>query len=60
MRVIWFIQSYFTRITIPTALTAYFIDEFGAMLALLVIILAFVFWRMKDSLPTARPATEAR
>jgi uncharacterized protein len=42
----WFIQSYFTRITSATALTAYFIDEFGVMLALASLILAFAVWRM--------------
>lgn len=42
------IQSLFTRITSATAITAYFIDEFGAALAFLSIILAFVFWRKRS------------
>jgi membrane protease YdiL (CAAX protease family) len=47
----WFIQAYFTRLTTATAITAYFIDEFGAILALLSIMLAYLFWRMRGSLP---------
>ena len=47
----WFIQSYFTRLTTTTALTAYLIDEFGAALALTSVGVAFVFWRMRGSLP---------
>lgn len=43
----WFIQAYFTRITAATALTAYFIDEFGAALALMACAIAFVFWKMR-------------
>jgi CAAX protease family protein len=46
------IQSFFTRITSATAITAYFIDEFGAALAFLSIILAIVFWRKRSSLPS--------
>jgi membrane protease YdiL (CAAX protease family) len=45
------IQSYFTRITGATALTAYFIDEFGAALAVVAIVLAVVFWKMRGRLP---------
>lgn len=47
-----FIQSFFTRITSATAITAYFIDEFGAALAFLSILLAIVFWRKRSSLPS--------
>jgi uncharacterized protein len=47
----WFIQSYFTRLTATTALTPYFIDEFGAALALMSIGVAFLFWRMRGNLP---------
>jgi membrane protease YdiL (CAAX protease family) len=46
-----FIQSFFTRITSATAITAYFIDEFGAALAFLSIILAYAFWRRRSSVP---------
>jgi len=45
-----FIQSFFTRITSATAITAYFIDEFGAALAFLSIIVAFALWRKRASL----------
>jgi membrane protease YdiL (CAAX protease family) len=49
-----FIQSFFRRITSATAITAYFIDEFGVALAFLSIILAFAFWRKRASLPSER------
>jgi membrane protease YdiL (CAAX protease family) len=46
------IQSFFSRITSASAVTAYFIDEFGVALAILSIILAIVFWRKRSSLPS--------
>jgi membrane protease YdiL (CAAX protease family) len=46
------IQSFFTRITTTSAITAYFIDEFGAALAFLSIMLAIVFWKKRSSLPS--------
>jgi membrane protease YdiL (CAAX protease family) len=45
------IQSYFTRITGATALTAFFIDEFGAALAVVATGLAILFWKMRGMLP---------
>jgi membrane protease YdiL (CAAX protease family) len=45
------IQSFFTRITSSTAITAYFIDEFGAALALTSIGVALIFWRRRSNLP---------
>ena len=45
------IQSYFTRLTSATALTPYFIDEFGAALALLSLVLAYLFWRKRGAVP---------
>jgi len=45
------IQTFFTRITSATAITAYFIDEFGAALALLSVILGFAFWKKRTGLP---------
>jgi membrane protease YdiL (CAAX protease family) len=47
------IQTYFTRITLATPLTPYFIDEFGAALALLSIGLAYLFWRKRGRLTVA-------
>jgi CAAX protease family protein len=46
-----FIQSLFTRITSATAVTAYFIDEFGIALALLAVVLGVAFWRKRSQLP---------
>jgi membrane protease YdiL (CAAX protease family) len=46
------IQSFFTRITSSSGITAYFIDEFGAALAFLSIILAVIFWRQRSRLPS--------
>ena len=47
----WFIQAYFTKITAATALTAYFIDEFGAALALVSCLVAFIFWKLRGRIP---------
>jgi membrane protease YdiL (CAAX protease family) len=51
-----FIQSFFKRIKIAAAIKAYFIDEFGAALAFMSVILAFVFWRKRSSLPLEIPS----
>ena len=50
----WFIQAYFTRITAATALTPYFIDEFGAALALMACVTAYVFWNMRGRIAPER------
>jgi membrane protease YdiL (CAAX protease family) len=50
-----FIQSVFTPITSATTITAYFIDEFGAALAFLAVILAVIFWKKRADLPPLRP-----
>jgi len=43
-----FIQMIFTPLTTDTGVTEYVIDEFGAGLAIVYAVVAFVFWRMRD------------
>lgn len=45
-----FIQMIFTPLTTDTGVTEYVIDEFGAGLAIVYAVVAFVFWRMRDQL----------
>lgn len=42
-----FIQGIFTPLTTDTGITEYFIDEFGAALALISIGVAFLFWQKR-------------
>lgn len=42
-----FIQSIFTPLTTDTGITEYLIDEFGAALALISIVVAFIFWQKR-------------
>ena len=48
-----FIQSVFTPLSYDTGRTAYVIDEFGVALAVVVAIVALVFWRRRGELPAA-------
>ncbi len=50
-----FIQSFFRHITIATAVTGYFGDEFGAAPAFSTIIFAYAFWKKRSSLPPNTP-----
>jgi membrane protease YdiL (CAAX protease family) len=43
-----FIQMIFSPLTTDTGVTEYVIDEFGAGLAIVYGVVAFVFWRMRD------------
>ena len=45
-----FIQSFFTPITQDTGNTRYFVDEFGAFLALANLLLAYYFWTKRHEL----------
>ena len=45
-----FIQQIFTPLTEDTGKTAYVIDEFGAALPIVGILLAFVFWKKRSEL----------
>ena len=49
-----FIQSIFDRITLDTGLTKYFTGEFGIALALVSLVIAYVFWRRRSEL-SVRP-----
>lgn len=45
-----FIQSIFPRLTVDTGMTAYFIDEFGIVSAIVAVLVAFIFWTKQDQL----------
>lgn len=46
-----FIQGVFTPLTSDTGVTAYVIDEFGIGLALISVLIAWLFWRRRSGLP---------
>jgi membrane protease YdiL (CAAX protease family) len=61
-----FVQAIFTPLTRNTGKTAWFIDEFGAVLPAVTVVVAIYFWRRRKELPTstethdhARTAREA-
>ena len=41
-----FIQSFLDKVTVNTRTTEYFTTEFGIALAVMGIIIAFIFWRI--------------
>lgn len=45
-----FVQQVFTPLTYNTGNTAYFVDEFGAGLAVVAIVVAYIFWRRRGEL----------
>lgn len=45
-----FIQSVFTPLTYDTGITEYVIDEFGAALAIVSVVVAFIFWKKRSQL----------
>jgi membrane protease YdiL (CAAX protease family) len=51
-----FVQAIFTPITRNTGRTAWYIDEFGAVLPAVMIAFAIYFWRRRKELPTAGDA----
>ncbi|NMB54569.1 MAG: CPBP family intramembrane metalloprotease [Leptolinea sp.] len=53
-----FVQVIFTPFTALTPVTPYIIDEFGCGLAILAVIVAFLFWRKRTSLVEA-PRSES-
>lgn len=53
-----FIQGVFTPLTTDTGKTKYIIDEFGAALAIIVMIIAFIFWRIRPKLSDAEKKQE--
>ena len=46
------IQGFFDRVTIDTGRTLWFTTEFGAALAVVSILVAYIFWRLRSSLPS--------
>lgn len=48
-----YIQAIFTPLTRNTGKTAWYIDEFGCVLPLVVVAFAFYFWTKRKDLPTA-------
>ncbi|HXF49184.1 MAG TPA: type II CAAX endopeptidase family protein [Verrucomicrobiae bacterium] len=51
-----FVQAIFTPLTTDTGKTKYFIDEFGAALAIVSVVVGYIFWRMRHRLEKAEPA----
>lgn len=54
-----FIQAIFTPLTVDTGKTRYFIDEFGAALAIVSIVVAYIFWRKRGWLVKSAPPAPA-
>jgi membrane protease YdiL (CAAX protease family) len=50
-----YIQGFFTPLTRDTGKTAWFIDEFGAILPIVTIAFAFYFWTRRSELPQVAP-----
>lgn len=50
------IQGYFDRVTVNTGPTPWLIGEFGAALAITSIVVALIFWRLRDRLPMPNAA----
>jgi membrane protease YdiL (CAAX protease family) len=49
-----FIQAVFTPLTFDTGRTKYFIDEFGAALPVVSLLVAYLFWRKRSELSDAQ------
>lgn len=48
-----YIQQYFDQVTVDTGITKYITGEFGAALALMAVVVAFVSWKLRGRLPAA-------
>jgi CAAX protease family protein len=46
-----YIQAVFNPLTVSIGITPYIIGEFGAGLALMGLVVAYVFWRKRGQLP---------
>ena len=53
-----YIQSFFNPLTKDTGITKFIIGEFGAALAVISVIVAYIFWRMRSSLPDTQLKSE--
>ncbi len=51
-----FVQAIFTPLTRNTGTTAWYIDEFGAVLPAIAIVFAIYFWRRRHELPLSEPS----
>lgn len=49
-----YVQAIFTRLTGDTGKTAWYIDEFGAVLPAVAVCVAIYFWTRRGELPTVR------
>jgi uncharacterized protein len=47
-----FVQGFFDRVTVDTGPTRWLTGEFGAALAVAIVITAWLFWRVRDALPS--------
>lgn len=52
-----FIQAIFTPLTADTGNTKYFIDEFGAVLPVVCLVVAFFYWTRRHELPDCNVAS---
>lgn len=50
-----YIQGFFDVVTVDKGITKYLVSEFGAALALVAIVLGYIFWRLRNRLPGATP-----
>jgi membrane protease YdiL (CAAX protease family) len=55
-----FVQGLFDRVTVDTGRTRWLTSEFGAVLALTVLLTAWLFWRARHALPSAIAPGAAR
>ena len=55
-----YVQAIFTPLTRNTGKTAWFIDEFGAVLPLVTVVVAIYFWTRRRELPSALLAGEEK
>ncbi len=49
-----YIQGFFDPLTEDTGITRFIIGEFGAALAVVSVIIAYIFWRLRSRLPDTR------
>jgi membrane protease YdiL (CAAX protease family) len=55
-----FVQAFFDRVTVDTGPTRWLTSEFGAALALTTAVTAWIFWRARHALPSAREPSSER
>jgi membrane protease YdiL (CAAX protease family) len=50
-----YIQAVYDRVTVDTGVTPFIIGEFGAGLALMGLVVAFIFWRKRAGIEAIKP-----